>query len=199
PCARAGRRIGHAACMHQETRPKREPTRSSPRPSADLPAELPTPERRPPSRFGGPGRRDGTGRGGARMTRANAITGRAAGGRTGPGPLAGHVRARPHSTGEGKPAEEPMAKGLGWFSIGLSLTQVLAPRGFARLIGVRDEPGNATLLRLVGLRELACGVGLLTRRRPAGWAWARVAGDMMDIALLGSALASRPSCPRRVT
>ena len=48
---------------------------------------------------------------------------------------------------------------------------------------------------LVGLRELACGVGILSKRRPAGWVWARVAGDMMDIALLGAAMAS--GAPRR--
>jgi hypothetical protein len=95
--------------------------------------------------------------------------------------------------------DERRAGGLGWFSIGLGLARVLAPRGFARFLGVEDDPKNCTLLRLVGLRELACGVGLLTGRRPAGWAWARVAGDVMDVALLGSALASGPPGPGRVT
>ena len=102
--------------------------------------------------------------------------------------------ARTHETRD-NPPDERLAKGLGWFSIGLGLTQVLAPRGFARSIGVEDDGGNCAVVRLVGLRELACGIGILSRRRPAGWVWARVAGDMMDIALLGSALASEP--PRR--
>jgi uncharacterized membrane protein len=96
---------------------------------------------------------------------------------------------------ENSPPAGWLAKGLGWFSIGLGLSQVLAPRGFARFIGVQDDTKNCTLLRLVGLRELACGAGILSSRRPAGWAWARVAGDVMDIALLGSALAS--GAPRR--
>jgi uncharacterized membrane protein len=83
-----------------------------------------------------------------------------------------------------------LATALGWFSIGLGLTQLVAPRGFARFIGVSDDDRNCTLVRMVGLRELTCGVGILTRPRPAGWVWARVAGDAMDLALLGSALTS---------
>jgi uncharacterized membrane protein len=129
------------------------------------------------------------------MTVTSAITGRGAGGRTMPGPLAAHVRARPHPRHEDNLSDERLAKGLGWFSIGLGLSQVLAPRGLARLIGVRDDTRNCAVLRLVGLRELACGAGLLSGRRPAGWAWARVAGDIMDTALLGSALVR--GAPRR--
>ena len=129
------------------------------------------------------------------MTVTNTITGRAANGRTRPGPLAAHVQPRPHPQNPDNASERRLAQGLGWFSIGLGLSQVLAPRGFARFIGVRDDTENCALLRLVGLRELACGVGILSHRRPAGWAWARVAGDTMDIALLGSAMAR--SAPRR--
>jgi uncharacterized membrane protein/uncharacterized protein YjeT (DUF2065 family) len=76
---------------------------------------------------------------------------------------------------------------LGWLSIGLGLAQVLAPRQVARLIGA-DEEDDATCvaLRLVGGRELVCGVGLLSQSHPTAWAWGRVAGDVMDLALLGS-------------
>lgn len=129
------------------------------------------------------------------MTMSNAITGRAAAGRSEPAPLAAHVRPRPHPREEADHSQRGLAQGLGWFSVGLGLAQVLAPREFARFIGVRDDARNCTLLRLVGLRELACGAGLFSGRRPAGWAWARAAGDMMDLALLGSALAS--GAPRR--
>ena len=48
----------------------------------------------------------------------------------------------------GKP--EQMARGLGWFSIGLGLAGVIAPRAMAKLIGVKDHP---LLFRLLGLRE----------------------------------------------
>ena len=40
------------------------------------------------------------------------------------------------------------------------------------------------------MREIASGVGILSQRRPTGWLWSRVAGDAMDLALLGVALKS---------
>ena len=46
-------------------------------------------------------------------------------------------------------------------------------------------------MRFLGLREMASGAGILMNRRPAGWMWSRVAGDTMDLALLGAAFASR--------
>ncbi|HWP42436.1 MAG TPA: SRPBCC family protein [Blastocatellia bacterium] len=89
-----------------------------------------------------------------------------------------------------------LATALGWFSIGLGLAEVLAPRGLARLIGLGDD--HPVLFRLLGLREIASGVGILTARRPAGWLWSRVAGDAMDLSLLGAALASDDSDRGRV-
>jgi len=91
--------------------------------------------------------------------------------------------------------EERLAGLLGWFSIGLGLTEILAPRDFARFIGVSEDEGNRKMVSLLGLRELATGVGILMRPQPAGWVWARVAGDVMDLALLGNALTS--DAPRR--
>lgn len=82
---------------------------------------------------------------------------------------------------------ERLARALGWFSVGLGAAQLLAPRRVARLIGLTDDPGNQAVMRGIGLRETASGVGLLTRPRPAGFLWARVAGDAMDLALLGRA------------
>jgi uncharacterized membrane protein len=40
-------------------------------------------------------------------------------------------------------------------------------------------------MRAVGVRELVCGIGLLSEPRSPAWAWARTAGDVMDLALLG--------------
>ncbi|MGI9041862.1 MAG: SRPBCC family protein [Gemmatimonadales bacterium] len=94
---------------------------------------------------------------------------------------------------------EGLARALGWFSIGLGLTQILAPRGVARLIGVRaDDDTRKTMIGL-GLRELTSGLGILTRPQPAGWVWSRVGGDAMDLALLGSAMKSGHSNKSRVT
>ena len=49
-----------------------------------------------------------------------------------------------------------LAKGLGWFSIGLGLTEMLAPEWLARKIGVDED--RSTLLRAMGARETATGV-----------------------------------------
>lgn len=80
-----------------------------------------------------------------------------------------------------------LARALGWFSIGLGLAEVLAPRALGKAIGVRGQSG---LLRGLGVRETANGLAILLQPEAAPWLWARVAGDALDIALLGRALAS---------
>jgi uncharacterized membrane protein len=87
---------------------------------------------------------------------------------------------------------------LGWFSIGLGLAQIAAPRAVARLIGVVDNEENRDTMFAIGLREITSGVGILTQREPAGWLQARVGGDAMDLALLGSALRSENNDRGRV-
>jgi uncharacterized membrane protein len=77
--------------------------------------------------------------------------------------------------------EEGSAEGLGWFSIGLGLAAIVAPGRVSRLIGLDN---HRFLLRAVGIRELASGIGILTNRKPTAWLWSRVAGDVMDLALL---------------
>lgn len=84
---------------------------------------------------------------------------------------------------------------LGWFSVGMGLLQVLAPRGVGRVIGVGHRP---VLLRLCGLRDIANGVGLLSERAPAVFAWSRVAGDALNLALLRGALQSPDSSRARI-
>lgn len=79
-----------------------------------------------------------------------------------------------------------VANGLGWFSVGLGLTQILAPRAIDRMIGIKN--GSRTAMRLLGVRDLVSGLGLLGARRTALWTSARVAGDVMDLGLLALAL-----------
>lgn len=76
------------------------------------------------------------------------------------------------------------ADGLGWLSLGLGLAQLLAPRFVARVAGVKSRPDVA--MRVIGAREIASGVGILTSARPGLFAWMRVAGDAVDLALLGA-------------
>jgi uncharacterized membrane protein len=93
-------------------------------------------------------------------------------------------------------SEKQLARSLGWFSIGLGLAEVAAPTGLAKFIGVREN--HTGLLRMLGMREIASGIGILTRRKPSGWLWSRVCGDAMDLALLGASLMSSKSSKGRV-
>lgn len=88
--------------------------------------------------------------------------------------------------------DDALARAIGWFGIGLGALELLAPRGFGRSIGV-DAP--AWLIRLIGLREMAGGVGILTQPEPGPWIEARATGDLMDLMLLGVAFSS-PSANR---
>jgi uncharacterized membrane protein len=92
-----------------------------------------------------------------------------------------------------------LAKALGWLSIALGVAELAAPRSVARLIGVDDDADNRRLLQAVGLRELATGIGILARPQEPGWMWARVGGDVMDLAMLGSARRAAPVRPGRLT
>jgi uncharacterized membrane protein len=93
-----------------------------------------------------------------------------------------------------KSGVESRAVGLGWFSVALGVGQLLAPRQVARLIGLDEDDGTTrSALMAIGLREVATGIGLLSQSRPAAWAWARTAGDLMDLALLGYAWQRNPA------
>ncbi len=80
-----------------------------------------------------------------------------------------------------KRSADNVACGLGLFSIGLGLAELLAPRVVARAAGLQ---GQETLVRLYGVREIAAGVGLLLAWNRAPWLWGRVAGDALDLATL---------------
>ena len=83
------------------------------------------------------------------------------------------------------------AHGLGWASIGIGLAEVAAPKQVQDLLGLEDRPERRGILRVLGLRELMHGFAILTEEKPtpemANSVWARVAGDVLDTALLGLA------------
>ena len=79
-----------------------------------------------------------------------------------------------------------IAKGLGIFGIALGLAELLAPAWLGRFIGAGDE--HKRLIQLFGVREIASGVVVLASPRPTAGLWARVAGDVLDLAALGAAL-----------
>ena len=78
-----------------------------------------------------------------------------------------------------------LARGLGWFSIGLGLAEMLAPRMLSEQLGME---GKESLLRFYGAREMAAGVGILMSDNPSPWIWGRVAGDALDLATLATGL-----------
>src|SRR5690348_1119047 len=98
--------------------------------------------------------------------------------------------------GNHKAKEMKLACGLGWFSIGLGLAEVLAPAAVARAAGI---PQQRALLRLFGCREIASGLAIFSQRRPAQALWARVAGDVLDLAVLAGAYGSPRANARKLT
>ena len=88
--------------------------------------------------------------------------------------------------------EMKVARGMGWFSIGLGLMEAVAGRGVGRALGMEDQ---AAVFRAFGAREIATGVAILTMDQPRAGMWARVAGDALDLAALGSGMT--PDNPKK--
>lgn len=110
--------------------------------------------------------------------------------------LALHQSATPHTRGRRQSQGSDMLPlALGWFSIGLGLAELLMPRRVSRAVGVPHRPA---LMRTMGARELAAGVGILRNRQQPAWLWSRVAGDVMDMALLGAAARSPQAQRQRI-
>lgn len=84
-----------------------------------------------------------------------------------------------------------LALGLGVFSVGLGVVELVAPGKIAKTLGLKKKKG---MLRFFGARELATGIGLLARKNKSPWVWARVAGDLADLAALGQARKAKTKC-----
>ncbi|MBX9932440.1 MAG: hypothetical protein K2Y56_13010 [Methylobacterium sp.] len=97
------------------------------------------------------------------------------------------LRSGPSSRG----IPDSIAKGLGWFSLGLGLTELLAPRRITSALGME---GKEALVRAYGAREIGSGILSLSIDKKLGL-WSRVAGDGLDIATVMTAL--RPNNPKR--
>ena len=87
-------------------------------------------------------------------------------------------------------AAKRRAMQLGWFSVGLGITELFFARGLARMLGMKGQEG---VIRFYGARELATGIGIFAcKDDPAAWVWGRVAGDAVDIATLAANVSSNP-------
>lgn len=92
----------------------------------------------------------------------------------------------------GTTSTRAVAEGLGWFSIGLGPTELLAPRVPARTLGMESHTG---LIQAYGAREIVTGIGILSQADPTPWIWGRVGGDVLDLATLAAGLSD--DNPRR--
>ena len=89
------------------------------------------------------------------------------------------IEAGPSVRGYG----DRLGRALGWFSIGLGLFELFAPRRLTRALGMQGQEG---LVRAFGVREIGAGVMTLSTEMPVGL-WSRVAGDALDLAVLAKA------------
>lgn len=90
-------------------------------------------------------------------------------------------------SGETALARLHVPEGLGMLSLGIGLAALFAPRSVGKLTGLRKHPG---LLQLIGVREVTSGIGLLSGRQTEAWLWSRVAGDVVDLAVLAASNSS---------
>ncbi|TZG26255.1 hypothetical protein [Sphingomonas montanisoli] len=81
---------------------------------------------------------------------------------------------------------------LGIFSIALGLVEVFGARFLAGTIAAQ---GYEPVIRLFGAREIATGLYLLAFPTDPAGVWARVAGDVMDLAALALLLRLHPRHP----
>lgn len=86
-----------------------------------------------------------------------------------------------HTISRSRTPTDTVARGLGWFSIGLGMFEIFAPQ---RITGGLGMNGRERLIRLYGARELMTGIGLLSATPRAAWMWARVLGDALDVGTL---------------
>lgn len=81
--------------------------------------------------------------------------------------------------------EIELSKSLGWFSLALGAVELVAGGRLSRALGLGQSD---TLVRAFGAREIAAGAMILAHPDAATPVWSRVAGDALDLAVLGSAL-----------
>lgn len=91
------------------------------------------------------------------------------------------------------------AQSLALLSLGLGLAEAVVPRRVSQMVGIKPTERTNTLIRLIGLREIATG-SVLLRNPSSSWAmWSRVAGDVLDLSLLAYSAAQPRSSKWRGT
>lgn len=78
-----------------------------------------------------------------------------------------------------------MARGLGILSLGLGLAEVMMPEKISKSLGMKN---SQKIVHAYGAREITNGVAILTADDPTPAVWARVGGDILDMATLTAGL-----------
>lgn len=94
--------------------------------------------------------------------------------------------------GRSQSSADRLASNLGYLSLALGAAELIAPHAICRALGLR---GLEPLVRAYGAREIANGMAILTSHDPEPWVWARVAGDLADVATIATGL--RPDNRKR--
>lgn len=83
------------------------------------------------------------------------------------------------------------ARALGLTSLGIGVAELTMPRQVEDCLGLEHDTTQRGVLQSLGIRELMHGIDLLSAdassTQVASGLWARVAGDVLDTALLGIA------------
>ena len=85
---------------------------------------------------------------------------------------------------------ESCAHALGWVSLGIGLTELAAPDQLQELMGLDVNDEQRGTIQVLGAREVMHGVAILANgcpRKLSVGIWSRVAGDVLDTALLAVA------------
>ena len=78
-----------------------------------------------------------------------------------------------------------LSRALGWLSVALGVTELVAAKRLAEAVG---HPAAEPIIRGFGAREVSTGVLILSNPVEPVGLWARVAGDALDLAVLAQGL-----------
>jgi len=92
-------------------------------------------------------------------------------------------------------ATRNLVKGLRGASVGLGLTEIVAPRKVAAMSGVSDNRRSRSTIRALGVRELGHAAAMFFGS--SRLVWTRVAGDAIDLAALGAGMTNRTASRAR--
>lgn len=79
------------------------------------------------------------------------------------------------------------AYGLGLVSVAIGAAEICCPEKIQQMMGIESDAENKGIFRVLGVREIMHGVDLLTHRNATPGVWARLAGDVLDNALIAAA------------